>query len=273
MINLKKFLTFIFLLVILGCDNNRPVSEPMNTGSLRLEDAEQAMNSSPSRLQPKQAGEIERKFIRNGQIDFETEDINKTRERIFSAIKNSGGYISSENEYKNPYEISTTISIRVPADNFDKLIAEITYGVKRFDRKEIYVQDVTEEFIDIEARLKTKRELENKYLEILKRANSVSEILEVEKQIGELRSEIESFEGRLKFLNDQVSLSTLTVRIYEPLSKHTEFGKKFIDGFKNGWDNLILFFVLLVNIWPFIIIIIAILIFFRVWKRKKRARM
>lgn len=266
--NMNKILVLLCFLALTGCDNNNSVSERVNVGELRLADEEQAMNLNSAKPVPQQADQIDRKFIKNGQIDFETENLNKTREDIFRAIKKLGGYISSENEFKNSYEISSNIAIRIPADNFDKLIEEITVGVERFDRKEINVQDVTAEFVDIEARLKTKKELENRYLEILKRANSVTEILEVEKQIGELRAEIESFEGRLKYLNNQVSYSTLNVRIYETISEHIEFSKKFKEGFKNGWDNLILFFVLLVNIWPFIIIIIAVLAFF-IFRRRK----
>lgn len=270
--SLRMIIALISLIGLMGCENNRPVSEPMNRGEVQMDGEEQPVNFNATKLDPKPNSQIERKFIKNGQIEFETDDLNKTREDIFKAIKKYDGYISSENEYKISDQISSNIIIRVPADNFDKLILEITFGVKRFDRKEIYVQDVTEEFLDIEARLRTKKELENRYLEILKKAATVSEILEVERQIGDLRAEIESFEGRLKFLNSQVSLSTLTVRIYEPLYEQKEFGKKFTNGFKNGWDNLILFFVLLVNIWPFIVIIFGVLIVFRFWRKRKRAR-
>lgn len=270
--NLRKIIALFSLIALMGCDNNRSVSEPMNMGEMQMADEEQALNPKTTRLDAKPGNQLERKFIKNGQIAFETEDLTKTKEAVFKAIKKFDGYISSENEYKSSEEISTNIVIRVPADNFDKLIQEITLGVKRFDRKEIYVQDVTEEFLDVEARLRTKKELENKYLEILKKATTVTEILEVERQIGELRAEIESFEGRLKFLNNQVSFSTLTVRIYEPLSKQTEFGKKFKNGFKNGWDNLILFFVLLVNVWPFILIILGVLILLRIWRKRKRTQ-
>ena len=260
------------LISVLSCGNNNSDSESMELGELRLDDNEQALNLNNSKLDSKQENQIERKLIKNGEIEFETENLSETQEKIFKAIKKFNGYSSSENEYKNEHEISSRIVIRVPSDNFDKLIQEITFGVDRFDRKEIYVKDVTEEFLDIEARLKTKKELENKYLEILKKASSVTDILEVEKQIGELRSEIESFEGRLKYLKNQVSFSTLTVRVYEPISKQIEFSKKFKNGFKNGWDNLILFFVALVNIWPFLFIIFGILILVRTWKKRKRSQ-
>ncbi|UJH90964.1 DUF4349 domain-containing protein [Antarcticibacterium sp. 1MA-6-2] len=267
--NLKKFLVLLSFIAFLSCDNaNRSISKAENLGEMNMADEEQALTATQLKTDP--ANEVERKFIKNGHIDFETENLNKTREDIYKAIDKYNGYISSENEYKNSEEISSNFVIRIPADNFGNLIRELTMGVRRFDRKDIYLQDVTEEFVDIEARLRTKKELENRYREILKKATNVSEILEVEKQIGELRSEIESIEGRLNYLQNQFSLSTLTVRIYEPISTQTEFGKKFKNGFKNGWDKLILFFVLLVNIWPFILIIFGILILIRYFRKRRR---
>ena len=256
-------LGLILLTISFGCKNNET-----DTRSFGFQKA--ALDGSELDLEPKAKINIDRKLIKEGHIEFASEDLNETRKRILQAIDKFKGYASSDNEYKSSYETSNIITIRIPAENFDKLLAEIAKGVKKFDRKEISIKDVTEEFLDIKARLKTKKELENRYLEILKKANTVSEILEVEKQIGKLRSDIESVEGRLKFIENKVSFSTLTVRIYEITTERTEFGDKFKNGFKNGWESLILFFVLLTNIWPFIIIIIGLVIFLKIWKGKRK---
>lgn len=252
----------ILFILIIGCDNYEQDSKAMNLEDIRMDVAEQPILEENN--------ETQRKLIKNGTLEFESENIIETRKAIFQAIKKFKGYASSDNEYKNAYEISSTLIIRVPTENFDNLLNTITSDVSKFDRKEIKTKDVTAEFLDIEARLKTKKELENRYLEIIKKANTVVEILEVEKQIGDLRSDIEVIEGRLKFLNNQVSFSTLDVRIYETRPEHTEFGKKFKDGFKNGWENLILFFVFLVNIWPFILIIIGTVLLIKVWRKKRK---
>ena len=265
--NITKIIGFILFVAFFGCKNNDEVSSNSNFGELKLTDDEQVISDSNIEIQ------IARKLIKNGEVDFQTENLSKTREDIFKSIRKYKGYPSSDTEYKNSYEVSNTITVRVPSENFDNLLNEITIGVSNFDRKEIIVKDVTEEFLDVEARLKTKKELEYRYLEILKEANTVTEILEVEKQIGELRSEIESFEGRLKFIENQVSFSTLKIKIYETISEQTEFGKKFKNGFKNGWENLILFFVFLVNIWPFIFIIIGIMILIRIWRKRKNKQL
>ena len=212
---------------------------------------------------------IERKLIKKGEVEFETKDINSRRTTIFGAIEKFDGYISSDREYKSKGRISNPIVIRVPAKNFDNLFDEATKGVDKFDDKEIEVKDVTEEFLDVQARLKTKKELETRYLDLLKKANSVTDILEIEKQIGLLRTEIESIEGRLRYLKDRVALSTLTMTFYEKIYAATEFGSKFKSGFRHGYENLIWFLVGLTNIWPFIILVIlAIFGIRRLAKRK-----
>jgi len=210
----------------------------------------------------------ERKLIKDGNVEFETVSINSTRKTVFKAVSKHKGYISSDQEYKSKERTSNTIVIRVPAKNFDNLLKEATSGIDKFENKEINIKDVTEEFLDIQARLKTKKELENRFLDLLKQAKTVTEILEIEKHAGELRSDIESIEGRLKYLKNQVSLSTLTITFYESHPNETEFGRKLKEGFGSGWDNLIWFFVFLANIWPFILIGLGLIFGVRTYRRK-----
>ena len=253
-----KVFVLLTLLLMFGCAKNENASFEMAEEKSITSETEQ------------QEFEVERKLIKEGQVEFETYDISTTRKLIFESIEKHKGYISSDQEYKSVGRISNSITIRVPAKNFDQLLSDATKGVTKFDNKNIEVKDVTEEFLDIQARLKTKKELENRYLELLGKANSVIEILEVEKQIGQLRSEIESIEGRLKYLESKVSLSTLTMTFYQTVPNETKFGNKFKNGFKNGWDNLIWFFVYLTNIWPFILIVIGVILGIRMWGKKNK---
>jgi hypothetical protein len=246
----------LVILMAAACGNN--------SGSSSLETSSK-MLAVPATQQP--AFEpLERKLIKEGRVEFETESLEETRKIIITSVEKYQGYVSSDQEYNSPERISNTLMIRVPSDHFDQLLADATRGVSRFDSKEITVHDVTEEFVDIEARLKTKKELESRYLDLLRQAKSVTDILAIEKQTNDLRAEIESIEGRLKYLQSQVSYSTLTITIYEEIPKQHAFGKKFKEGFRNGWTNLIWFFVLLTNIWPFVLFIIALvtgILFFR----------
>lgn len=211
---------------------------------------------------------VERKLIKDGSLSFETDDILGTRKKVNDAINKNDAYIANEEEGNYNSRLEITVTIRVPAENFDQLVNEVSQSVEAFDHKSIDVKDVTEEYLDIKSRLQTKKDLELKYKTILERATTVSEILEIEKQIAELRGDIESIEGRLKYLNDQVAFSTLTVSFYEQVPSATKFSGKFKRGISSGWDNLMWFLVFLVNIWPFIILALAIIIFFR-WREKK----
>lgn len=211
-----------------------------------------------------------RKLIRTGFVEFETEDMDSTRTKVMTAVQKRHGYLSDDRQNNSPGRISVTMTIRVPADHFNDLLSEATQGVKRLDRKEINVNDATEEFVDIEARLKTKKELEARYLELLEKATAVKDILEIETQIGTLRADIESIEGRLKYLDNQVAYSTLTIAFYKKISRHAEFSGRFENGFRNGWENLIWFFVFLVNIWPFLLMIIAAVLGIRMVRKRRK---
>ena len=213
---------------------------------------------------------IERKLIKEGDIQFETESISETSQQISAAVKKYNGYVSSETENKFPDRIGIYLVVRVPAAHFDNFLADATKGIDHFERKSINVKDVTEEFLDIAARLKTKKELEARYLELLKQAKNVTEILEIERQIATLRADIESFEGRLKYLESQIALSSLTMNFYETIPNTTAYGNKFEGGFRNGWENLIWFFVFLVNLWPFMLLAVVVIVGVRFYNRRKR---
>lgn len=256
---LTTYLGLSILLTFLGCTQN-----PENVG---IEIASEEATASTTKQQSFET--VERKLTKEGQVEFETENLNSTRKTIFDAVNAYDGYVSSDQEFKSIGRKSNTVIIRIPADKFDILLRDATRGVEKFESKEINVKDVTEEFLDIKTRLKTKKELEQRFIDLLKEAKNVTEILEIEIQIGHLRSDIESIEGRFKYLEDRVSFSTLTMIFYERIPNETEFGEKFKTGFKNGWNNIIWFFVALTNIWPFIIIGLGIAIGIRVYKRMK----
>ncbi|MFY0673872.1 MAG: DUF4349 domain-containing protein [Bacteroidia bacterium] len=259
--HLKHCLGLLLLFSFVACERNLETPE---SGSFVLESSA----SKEANIESKAENPNERKLIKEGEVEFETNDLNETRTTILKAVNKYDGYVSSDQEYNYSGKKSNTLKIRVPSKNFDNFLNEATKGVEKFDDKVIEVKDVTEEFLDVEARLKTKKELEQRYIELLKEANNVIEVLEIEKQIGLLRSEIESIEGRLKYLQDRVSFSTLAVTFYELTAEEKGYGSKFSRGFSNGWENLVLFFVALVNIWPFILITIGIVLGIRLYRKR-----
>lgn len=247
------------LLSLVSCANN-----PESTADLAASQDSEEMAQIPG-----ENGELGRKVIKEGRVEFETKDLSATRKQILEAVSSHQGYVSSDQEFNYPGRKSNTLVLRIPAEKFDQVLNEATSGVERFEQKEILVKDVSEEFVDIEARLNTKKELETRYTELLKQAKNVMEMVEIENQIGQLRADIESTEGRLAYLQDQVAFSTLSMTFYESVPEGMGLSHELKIGFRNGWENLVAFFVLLINIWPFLLLALAGWFGLRVYRGRK----
>ncbi len=208
-----------------------------------------------------------RKIIREGEIYFESREIQETEAFLKSEVKAAKGFIADESENRYGERTEKRLSIRIPADQLDPLLEKIHAHALRIENSNIRSEDVTEQFIDVEARLKTKKELENRYTELLNLARNVEEILQLERELANVRGEIESMQGRLNFLKDRVDLSTLNVSFFVENEKEFGFPSKVIDSLKNGWTNLQWFFIFILNLWPFFLIVGGILVW--LLKRKK----
>jgi hypothetical protein len=273
----------IFCLVLSACHNRSKEESAYTNQMLSMEEGGESEKSfdvidgnvspapPPAPPNPEaKIGGFQPKLIKTGSLEFESDDLKKTYESIQQATKKYGGYLS--NEYSNNYEHRQEqgMSIRVPSQNFDALLEDISKGVKYFDVRSIDVSDVTEEFVDAEARLKTKKELEQRYLVLLQKANKISEILEIEKQAGDLRAEIEAIEGRLRYLSNQVGYSTLSVKFYRELQVGaSNSGNRFVKALQAGWRGIVEFGLLLIALWPLVLVLVIVGYF---WKRFRRLK-
>ena len=214
---------------------------------------------------------IEKKIIKTAEISIEVEDFKKARQALDSLLKKYGAYVADESEQSYDYQISSDINIRVKADNFDKILNDVSGLAIHLKSKHIKLSDVSEEFIDINARLKNKKQVEQQYLELLKKARTIDEILKVNEHLRMIREEIESKEGRLKYLKSQVSLSTIYLNMVQSIESkdYPGFGSKFIKAIGGGWNGILIFILGLVYMWPFIILIIFI-VWLIIRYRKKR---
>ena len=210
-----------------------------------------------------------RRLIKEGLIRFETSDIDKTRSQITASVSANNGYISLDQEEKSSDQLFYTLIVRIPSAKFDSFLESVTKGITTFDNKEIQVKDVTADYFDTEARLKAKKEIESRYLQLLSKASTVNDILNIEKELGNVRIEIESAEGQLKLLADQVQFSTLTIKFYKITSTPALFGYQIRTAFLKGWDNLLFVLVLLVDLWPFLLLFRGLWYTLRVIKKRK----
>ncbi|PHR73292.1 MAG: hypothetical protein COA67_03620 [Lutibacter sp.] len=214
------------------------------------------------------------KIIKESNLRFETASIENTHQTIVNLLEKHKGFIQRDQTSKNYNTIEKDLTIRIPTDGFQPTLDGIAQDVKAFDRKEISQRDVTEEFIDLEARLKAKRKLETRYLELLKKAKNVKEMLEIEREVAKIREEIEAKQGRLKYLQNKVSLSTINVSFYETVAfekaQSQTYFSRVIKALKGGFTGIGEFIIGILYLWPFILIGVIFFIYIRkkVWNTK-----
>jgi hypothetical protein len=213
----------------------------------------------------------EKKLIKNGEVSFQTNDLGATKEKIQKALNTRKGYISKENSYDYSNNPTDELIVRIPAKEFDGFLAEVLDGVEKIDYKKIDIEDVTEQFVDIEARLKNKRQLETKYQELLTKASNMEDILKIEKEISIIREDVEASEGRLKYLSNQVSYGTLKITYYEHKTTGFNFGGKLGNALKDGATGFLWFIIVIVQLWP-LWLIGAFVWWFIVWLIRRNRR-
>ena len=168
-----------------------------------------------------QAEAMNRKIIRDADLTLEVSAPAEVQRKISSIAESAGGFVvTSESKTRElgdgKQELEVNLVVRVPATQFASTLDQVRASGSRVVQEKISGQDVTEEFIDLEARVKTQKALEAQFLEIMKRAGKVEDALEVQRQIAEVRTEIEKLEGRKRFLENRASLSTITVSLKSP---------------------------------------------------------
>jgi hypothetical protein len=163
-----------------------------------------------------------RRVIRTADLSLDAVEPVAAERTITQLAEARGGFVLSADTSRlraedGAEQTMVTVVFRVPAAAFDATL-ETLRGMGSVSTEKVTGQDVTEEYVDLEARLKAQRAVEEQYLAILKDAKSIPDILAVEQKLGEVRTDIERGEGRRRFLESQTSLSTFTVH----LAKHIE---------------------------------------------------
>ncbi|SHL34097.1 DUF4349 domain-containing protein [Flavobacterium saccharophilum] len=273
------FCFFCFVLILSGCNKSYEPEEnvmAIQTVKLTPKNESAAYDKNPDPAAPPAVKEkIEQKIIKEATLRFETDNLETAFNQIQKAVTTNKARIINDSEGKDFATVFRNLTIKVPSQNFDRFINDISKGVSYFEVKSISAEDVTEQFIDLTSRLKTKKKLEERYLEILKKANKVSEILEIEEQISTIREEIDAKEGQLKYLESRVSESTITIEFYKTIAEKEgvkiSYGSKLWTAIKSGFFSLSDLLISLLSVWPFVILFCLLAYFIRRRLKRKKA--
>ena len=150
-----------------------------------------------------------RQLIKTADYRIQVENVDKSTTNIQRYTQQFGGIISNMNLTSDSYQIQNNITILVPNQNFEALLEGITQDATYINHKSINTTDVTEEFVDLEARLATKKRVRDRYTDLLRsKAGTLDEVFAAEEKIRVLQEEIEAKEGRLHYLQEKVSNSS-----------------------------------------------------------------
>ncbi|MDH4330578.1 MAG: DUF4349 domain-containing protein [Candidatus Moranbacteria bacterium] len=169
----------------------------------------------------------DKKIIKNGSLNLKVENTEEASKEVSMIAKSQGGEVFSTNFYERVKgQKSGSVTIKVPVLKFEETIEKLKTIATQVVSESTTGQDVTEQYADLQIQLRNKKAEEDSFVGILERAGKIDDVLAVTKQIARVRSEIERLEGRIRFMESQTDMSTITVS----LSEDTE-----ISPVREGW--------------------------------------
>ena len=219
--------------------------------------------------QPVPNPDWDKKIIKTANLNLQVKDYNVYYSAFREKVRSLGGYVAQEEQTQSDYKVENTLTIKVPIDQFDNAVVLLTNNVEKINERKISSQDVTTEFVDTKSRIESKKQVRLRYMDLLKQAKNMEEILSVQSEINGIQEEIESATGRIEYLGHSSTFSTINLTYYQVLNssaKDTDspsFGTKLSSAFKTGWSWIGELFVGLVSIWPLFLLIFVLVIFYR----------
>jgi len=246
---------------------------------LALEESLQVSDATAQKVPVQQgiASAQQKKIVKTGSVSIEASNVGSSKQHLDVLVSKFEGYYEQESLSKGNTISSYNLTIRIPAQKYDAFMAEIDKGRDRITSKTVQSQDLTAQYYDLDSRVNSKRAYLQRYTELLAKAKSVKEVLEIEEQIRMIQEEIDATQASLKALSNQVDYSTLTVYLYQEQSNISigtdNFGSKFVDALRFGWTALESAFIVAISVWPFLLIgVVGFLVFRKYRNRRRRAK-
>lgn len=213
-------------------------------------DFQNPSSSNPNSIENKNSSEtFERKLIKNGDLTLQVENLDEIEQKIETWCKSYGGYISSSNQN----ERSLNFTIKIPSQKFDSAMEEAgNFGILK--SKNISTRDVTEQFYDLQTRLSTKKILQSNLQNYLRQATNLTDILKIEKELNNVTSDLESMQGQMRRLSNQIEFSTINIYLRLPDYKSEIREPSFSENFTNFLHSLKTFFAGFLTILLYVII-------------------
>jgi hypothetical protein len=210
-------------------------------------------------------------------------DVGQSVTKVGAIVTGAGGYIEKSTQ-TNSGGRSANLTVRVPAAHLDKVMTEVKGLATTVDQENVEVRDVTREYVDLDAHVRNAQAEEAQYLQILKRATTIKDTLDVTEKLSDVRGRIEQMQGELKFLTSQIDMSSLEISLraeadaavagfhWRPLRLAKIAGGEMVSGLADWADSVIAFFINLplIGVWLvsiIILVLVAVRILGFLWRK------
>ena len=267
----------VVLLYLAGC-SGKPENASLPAAGEATADA--AAPPPPEEAEPAAAtpgfppgAATSRQLVYNAALTLKVPQLPRALARVDSLVRSRSGWTQTATQTRADTEWRQEMTIRVQPEKLTDLLAQLA-ALGTAEAKSLTAEDITAEHADVAARLRTKRALEQRYLELLRQAHKVSDILEIETRLSAVREEIEAVDSRLKALNEQVNYSTITLHLYQTVALPTpdapelSFGSRLLEALYGGWELTASLAVGFLYLWPVWLLLGVGIGSWRAWRRR-----
>ena len=224
---------------------------------------------------------IERKIVTNVDMNVRVDDVNDAMDKVTTLVETGGGFVVSVNRTDAEDETYAFMSFRVPSNNLEATLSRVRDISERVESENRSSQDVTTEFVDVEARLGNLRAAEQQLMVLFERSGKVSDVLEVQRELTNVRGQIESLQGRLNYLSQTTATSLVSVwfhlttdpaPISDPAWSPSETARGATRGlasFGRWFVDVVITIAIFSPVWVPIVLIILVLV---LWDQRRQRR-
>ncbi|MFT3823468.1 MAG: DUF4349 domain-containing protein [Chitinophagaceae bacterium] len=213
----------------------------------------------------------DKKIIKTGTLRIEVKNYNDFNTQAHAITKQFGGYIAQEQQSQSEAKIENTVVLKVPVDQFDNAMTALSQSREKIIEKNVTSEDVTSEMIDVRSRMEAKKQVRLRYLDLLKQARNMQEVLQVQNEINDIQEQIESAAGRIKYLGHSSAFSTIQLTFFQVLGTTTapetpSFWQKAVMALRTGSNWIGEVALALLAVWPLWCLVALGWFAYRKWK-------
>lgn len=277
-------LGLISILLTAGCgaSDQTPDSSMADTSQSQITEIADNKNPNTAPSEKKQAG-MATMMVYQAELGLNVKDFATSQKSLTQLVEKMNGYIveaSSYNQGEGDSLLNGDFRIRIPNTKFNTFLGETEKLALKVTNRTIQGRDVTEEYIDLEARLASKQVLEKQLLGFMKNAQKTSDLLQIAQDVNKVQTEIEQLKGKMKYLKNQSDFATVTIHMTEnkavlpslsdnPVSTWDKTKQQFMNSIKFMVDSASALFVVIVGTSPLLLFIGAIVAGIMYWKKRK----